>query len=141
MSGNDNKNGVDPDFLEAMSSGHKFKTRAEREREREAEPPTPLVNAPVPKTAAEVPVEQPRRSYRRRGGDYRGRFLNPVELEGHKLVKVSVGTHRRLMKVVSSLGDGETSLQSYIESILTDHLDTYRDEISRLRREENEKEI
>lgn len=72
---------------------------------------------------------------------YEALFLHSCMVRERSALYVSAATKARLTDVVRRLGWNSLSLTSYVENILAHHLTLFRDEINRLYREKNNRDI
>lgn len=68
-------------------------------------------------------------------------FLRQGVVSERSAVYVSAATKRRLTEVVRRLGWSSISLTTYVENILSHHLELFRGEINRLYRQKNNKDL
>ena len=67
--------------------------------------------------------------------DYEATFLKPVR------VNVSEETRCKISEVARKIGTGRVSVIGYVENILRNHLELYKEEINRLHREQNSRDL
>lgn len=115
-------------YLEIMAKGHNFKPKAERE------PPPEPIPEPAPAIVASA------RRGRKPGGDFEKIFFRAVRIGKRVNVVISAEVHAKLTNVLKLVG-GDTKLQSYLENILLHHIEQYRDEVNRINRERNFKDV
>lgn len=72
---------------------------------------------------------------------YERTFLRQRIVSHRSVVYISEETKRKLSEVVQRLGWGSVSLTTYVENILAHHLESHREEINRLSRRKNHKDI
>lgn len=72
---------------------------------------------------------------------YEELFLRSCVVRERSALYVSAATKARLTDVVRRLGWSSLSLTSYVENILSHHLSLFREEINRLYREKNNRDI
>lgn len=72
---------------------------------------------------------------------YEDLFLRSCVVRERSALYVSAATKARLTDVVRRLGWSSLSLTSYVENILAHHLSLFREEINRLYREKNNRDI
>jgi len=63
-----------------------------------------------------------------------GRYLRPFRNSHRKAVYVSEETQRRLDFVVRKIGEQEASVSGYVEQVLREHLDQYKEDVERWRK-------
>ena len=69
--------------------------------------------------------------------DYQTRFFTRVDFTYRKPLYITASTHRKLMRIVHLLDDSKATMSSYVENILLDHLEMFRDEINTIYQENN----
>lgn len=71
--------------------------------------------------------------------NYRLRFLKKADAVARrgKLVYVREEYHERIQRIANSIGEGEVSLFSYLDNVLTEHFATHREVITALYNEHN----
>lgn len=72
---------------------------------------------------------------------YEDLFLRSCVVRERSALYVSAATKARLTDVVRRLGWSSLSLTSYVENILAHHLSLFREEINRLYRKKNNRDI
>lgn len=60
---------------------------------------------------------------------FQGKYLQPVRISHRKAVYVSEETQRRLDFVVRKIGEQGASISGYVEQVLREHLDRYKEEV------------
>lgn len=73
--------------------------------------------------------------------DYESTFLKSKTVRHRMTVSISENTKKKLSAVVQYLGTLDLSISGLVENILSHHLDLYRDEINRLYRNRQNREI
>ena len=73
--------------------------------------------------------------------DYESTFLKSKTVRHRMTVSISENTKKKLSAVVQYLGTPDLSISGLVENILSHHLDLYRDEINRLYRNRQNREI
>lgn len=93
--------------------------------------------------SGEVPVPAAPRSRRRTVAPsrYEQLFLRENIVRQRSPIYVSADTKAKLTDVVRRLGWSRISVTSFAENILSHHLELFRDEINRLHRQRNTKDI
>lgn len=96
-----------------------------------------------PETPATVQIEAPREETKRKRGkspDYEDLFLTDagIPTRSGKLVSIRERYHKRIAKVVRASGKKDVSIFSYIDNVLSQHFDTYRDEIKEIYNKDKE---
>jgi len=100
----------------------------------------PEEDTPKPEeTAPDTPVAEPapKSKPRRRRGNYDEVFLNNKDLKARQPVYISKEIHGEIKKVVNllALTGKEMSVGGYINNVLADHLEQYREDIDDLHRQ------
>lgn len=70
---------------------------------------------------------------------YRELFCEHVEFDNRQPVYVSMKTHVRLKKAVYNMGVYGLSISSFIENILTHHLNVFDEQMKEIEKQEHEK--
>ena len=68
-------------------------------------------------------------------------FMNLMEIRQRAALYVSIGTKRKILEVVKKIGGEYMTATSYVENILRQHLELYKDDINRIHKEQNTKEL
>jgi hypothetical protein len=92
--------------------------------------------------APEKPKEakEPGRRKRNQGNaDYGNQFLVRNEFKTRQCVYISQRIHATISEIVRVISDRDVTVGGYIDSILLEHLETHRDEITELYNRELEK--
>lgn len=79
--------------------------------------------------------EKPREPAKRKRGnsvDYETVFLQRNELKARQSVYISKEIHEKVSKIVSVIGGKELSVGGYIDNVLSQHFETYMNEIGEL---------
>lgn len=71
---------------------------------------------------------------RERLADFQGKYLQPLRVSHRKAVYVSEETQRRLDYVVRKIGERGASISGYVEQVLREHLDRYKDDVETWRK-------
>lgn len=61
--------------------------------------------------------------------DFKAAYLSPAKLEKRHPVNIEESVWAKLERIARILGDRDTSVGSYINAILSEHLDLYADDI------------
>jgi hypothetical protein len=90
-----------------------------------------------------IPPEAPREETKRKRSkspDYESLFLTDagIPTRSGKLVSIREKYHKRIAKIVQTIGKKDVSIFSYIDNVLSHHLDTYQDEIKEIFNKDNE---
>ena len=72
--------------------------------------------------------------YRERLAEFQGKYLQPLRVSHRKAVYVSEETQRKLDYVVRKIGEQGASISGYVEQVLREHLDHYKDDVERWRK-------
>ena len=84
--------------------------------------------------------EAPHRANRAKNKDreelalFQEKYLQPIRLSHRKAVYVSEETQRRLSFIVRKIGEQGASVSGYVEQVLREHLDQYKEEVERWRK-------
>lgn len=73
--------------------------------------------------------------------DFERTFMALKEIRYRSALYVSVETKRKILEVVKKIGGERMTATSYVENILCHHLELYKDEINRIHKEQNSKNI
>ena len=109
-----------------------FDPPAELELERSTlDPPPAEVVAPALSAPPSPPAAAPRKakSHKEDLAAFRETYLQPVRISHRKAVYVSDETQQRLDFVVRRIGLRGASISGYVERVLREHLDGYKDSI------------
>lgn len=85
-----------------------------------------------PKVEDSISQETP--TNKRRTTDYKAVFLNPRELSARKCVYISMEIHDKIVKIVSQIAEKGLSVGVYVDTVLSQHLETNKNEINALYR-------
>lgn len=104
-----------------------------------AQTPPPVVREmpekqETPEHVPEKPKEgkDPARRKRNTGIDYTSLFLQKNGFKTRQCVYISQRIHATISEIVRVISDRDVTVGGYIDSILTEHLETHRDEIIEL---------
>ena len=86
------------------------------------------VTEPVSKVP-EPPAKPLDRRKRKPQADYQSLFFNRIDFTHRKPLYITATTHRRLMRIVHLMDESKATISSYVENIILNHLDTFKDEI------------
>ena len=114
-----------------------FDPPAEIELERSPlDPPPADVVAPAPSAPPSPPASASRKakSHKEDLAAFRETYLQPVRISHRKAVYVSDETQQRLDFVVRRIGLRGASISGYVERVLREHLDGYKDSIEQWRK-------
>ena len=90
--------------------------------------PAEEIAEPVTK-AVEPLVKPPERRKRKLQADYQSLFFNRIDFTHRKPLYITATTHRRLMRIVHLMDESKATISSYVENIILNHLDTFKEEI------------
>lgn len=118
------------DTVTKVSTSTERKTEPEIKLEtagQDVEPAGEVVG-PVPKVfePAAKPTE---RKKRKPQADYQSLFFNRIDFTHRKPLYITATTHRRLMRIVHLMDESKATISSYVENIILNHLDTFKEEI------------
>ena len=114
-----------------------FDPPAELELERSTlDPPPAEVVAPALSAPPSPPAAAPRKakSHKEDLAAFRETYLHPARISHRKAVYVSDETQQRLDFVVRRIGLRGASISGYVERVLREHLDGYKDSIEQWRK-------
>ncbi|MDL2278620.1 DUF3408 domain-containing protein [Parabacteroides sp. OttesenSCG-928-G07] len=86
------------------------------------------ITEPVSKVP-EPPAKPPERRKRKPQADYQSLFFNRIDFTHRKPLYITATTHRRLMRIVHLMDESKATISSYVENIILNHLDTFKEEI------------
>ena len=72
--------------------------------------------------------------YRELLAEFQGKYLQPLRVSHRKAVYVSEETQRKLDYVVRKIGEQGASISGYVEQVLREHLDHYKDDVETWRK-------
>lgn len=90
------------------------------------------VDSEVMEPASKVPkppAKPPERRKRKPQADYQSLFFNRIDFTHRKPLYITASTHRRLMRIVHLMDESKATISSYVENIILNHLDTFKEEI------------
>lgn len=82
---------------------------------------SPKVSPPLTK-----PAEKRKRKSQ---GDYQSAFFTRVDFTHRKPLYITATTHRRLMRIVHLMDESKATISSYVENIILNHLETFKEDI------------
>jgi hypothetical protein len=97
---------------------------------------------PTPEPSSEKPKEAKEPAKRRRNSsneDYGSRFFGRNEFKSRQCVYISQRIHATISEIVRVTSNSDVTVGGYIDSILMEHLETHREEITDLYNRELEK--
>lgn len=95
---------------------------------------TPYQETELSSMEESVPAVKPQRregkaKNRERLADFQGKYLQPLRVSHRKAVYVSEETQKQLGYVVRKIGEQGASVSGYVEQVLREHLDHYKDDV------------
>lgn len=73
--------------------------------------------------------------------DYERTFLSPANYDSRSSLYVSTATKRKLLEIFRRIGGERLTATAYIDNILRHHIDVFREEINRIYKKRNPKNI
>ncbi len=61
--------------------------------------------------------------------DYQDVFFNRIDFTYRKPLYITANTHRRLMRIVHLMDESKATISSYVENIILNHLETFKEDI------------
>lgn len=61
--------------------------------------------------------------------DYQDVFFNRIDFKHRKPLYITASTHRRLMRIVHLMDESKATISSYVENIILNHLETFKEDI------------
>ena len=61
--------------------------------------------------------------------DYQSLFFNRIDFTNRKPLYITATTHRRLMRIVHLMDESKATISSYVENIILNHLETFKEDI------------
>lgn len=125
------------DEIEARSVDTVTEVSRSTERKTEAETKLEIIGQVV-EPAGEVaesvtkipePAKPIERRRRKPQTDYQSLFFNRIDFTHRKPLYITATTHRRLMRIVHLMDESKATISSYVENIILNHLDTFKEEI------------
>lgn len=101
--------------------------------------PTPYQETELSSVEESVPAVEPHRregkaKSREHLADFQGKYLQPLRVSHRKAVYVSEETQKRLGYVMRKIGDQGASISGYVEQVLREHLDHYKEDVETWRK-------
>jgi len=88
--------------------------------------------------STELPSSKtPGKKKRKTQDDYQDVFFVRVDFTHRKPLYITAATHRRLMRIVHLMDESKATISSYVENIILNHLDTFREDIDTIYRTNN----
>ena len=92
------------------------------------EPDNP--SASTTSISTELPSSKiPGKKKRKTQDDYQDVFFVRVDFTHRKPLYITAATHRRLMRIVHLMDESKATISSYVENIILNHLETFREDI------------
>ena len=80
--------------------------------------------------STELPSSKiPGKKKRKTQDDYQDVFFVRVDFTHRKPLYITAATHRRLMRIVHLMDESKATISSYVENIILNHLETFREDI------------
>lgn len=92
--------------------------------------------------SAQLPTElsvtkAPAKRKRKTQDDYPEAFFVRVDFTHRKPLYITAATHRRLMRIVHLMDESKATISSYVENIILNHLETFKEDIDIIYRTNN----
>lgn len=88
--------------------------------------------------STELPSSKiPGKKKRKTQDDYQDVFFVRVDFTHRKPLYITAATHRRLMCIVHLMDESKATISSYVENIILNHLETFREDIDTIYRTNN----
>jgi len=110
-----------------------MEAEAETETARETIESYKEIVVPVSK-ASEPPVRTVEKRKRKPQADYQDVFFNRIDFTHRKPLYITATTHRRLMRIVHLMDESKATIGSYVENIILNHLETFKEDIDTIYR-------
>ncbi|GHV40007.1 hypothetical protein FACS1894179_05830 [Bacteroidia bacterium] len=88
-------------------------------------------------TTEQSPSKTPGKKKRKIQDDYQDVFFVRVDFTHRKPLYITAATHRRLMRIVHLMDESKATISSYVENIILNHLETFREDIDTIYRTNN----
>lgn len=75
------------------------------------------------------PAKPAEKRKRKSQGDYQSAFFTRVDFTHRKPLYITATTHRRLMRIVHLMDESKATISSYVENIILNHLETFKEDI------------
>lgn len=82
-----------------------------------------------PSTSVEPSTKAPEKRKRKPQVDYQSLFFNRIDFTHRKPLYITATTHRRLMRIVHLMDESKATISSYVENIILNHLETFKEDI------------
>jgi hypothetical protein len=88
----------------------------------------------APSEQAEIKIVEPaakpaEKRKRKSQEDYQSLFFNRIDFTHRKPLYITATTHRRLMRIVHLMDESKATISSYVENIILNHLETFKEDI------------
>ena len=90
--------------------------------------------SPMNSIATTKPAEKRKR---KTCGDYQGVFFNRIDFTHRKPLYITATTQRRLMRIVHLMDESKATISSYVENIILNHLETFKEDIDTIYQNNN----
>lgn len=97
--------------------------------------PTKVMESTVKSSEPQAKPSEKRK--RKPQADYQSLFFNRIDFTHRKPLYITATTHRRLMRIVHLMDESKATISSYVENIILNHLDTFKEEIDLIYRTNN----
>ena len=87
--------------------------------------------------SSEPQIKPSEKRKRKPQADYQNLFFNRIDFTHRKPLYITATTHRRLMRIVHLMDESKATISSYVENIILNHLDTFKEEIDIIYRTNN----
>ncbi len=129
---------VDEDYLKTVMAGD-IPALKRKEKEQPEEPEAENEVASEKETAVREPSDsRPRK--KREGKSYEAMFLGRRESVQRRQTYISLELYKKIARFLPVIG-GELTVPTYIDNILSQHLEQYKDEINELYDKKTEKPL
>jgi len=125
--------------LEKTAQEEKVVADAATSRETVAEAELKIIGQTVESTGeiTEPPTRPSEKRKHKPQADYQSLFFNRIDFTYRKPLYITATTHRRLMRIVHLMDESKATISSYVENIILNHLDTFKEEIDLIYRTNN----
>lgn len=77
----------------------------------------------------EPPAKTTEKRKRKPQTNYQSLFFSRIDFTHRKPLYITATTYRRLMRIVHLMDESKATISSYVENIILNHLDTFKEEI------------
>ena len=136
-------NGIDPDQPVHKTEQEEKETEptdiiADDSDTTKSEPEQDNTPASITTISTELPLSKaPAKRKRKTQDDYQEAFFVRVDFTHRKPLYITATTHRRLMRIVHLMDESKATISSYVENIILNHLETFREDIDTIYRTNN----